>query len=157
MDYPITIGTKREILIDAYRTLTEIAGRLASQDGTPLYDSIIPHSGDCERMCNMVDEAVSIFCTRMMSRYNGTHIELQTASGVTTKTYRIILDIPDYPYTTISETQIDLRKYLASYVVAELVRERYQPLAEQYGQICQSALGKAVADLLNRKPIIRTC
>lgn len=152
----IRIGSKREILVLAYRELSDVAGRAAA-DGKSLYDAVIPHSGDVDRMCGMVDEAVKALVERLYmildeeDRKPGSTFSTE-AEGILT---RIFVNTPDLPGA--GNIAAAIRDYLASYVTAQMMRERNGQHAEDFGAICQSKLALAVAALMRRKQPERRC
>ncbi len=149
----ITIGTKREILTLAYEELSRIAQRAVVDNGTPVYDAIIPHSSDVRVMCVMVEEAFHLLTLRLSFAYKATEV----SSDDEVKTFRVIMDLPDLPAVGHTSIGMAVRRYLALYVVANFIRERYKPLAEEYGQICESQLKVVVSELLKRDLITRRC
>lgn len=159
----ITIATKREILTLAYEELSGIAQRAYAEDGTSLYDGIVPHSGDVARMCLMVDEATGLLMERLRLVLDSYDVKPNAAffapaeegDEVRGDLHRIFVSTPDLPGD--GTVAMDVRRYLVLYLVAQFTRERYKTVAEEYGKMCASQLTLAVGGLLRRKTPIRRC
>lgn len=156
----ITVGSRRDILTLAYEELSGIAQRAAADDGSSLYDAVIPHSNDAERLCDMLDDALSVMLAKLRDvqdftdcRPASAYSDTQTGGSVR----RVFLYLPDLPESGSDIIGRDMRRYFVLYVVAQLLRERYKPLAEEYGTMCDSQLTLAVSQLLRREMPRRRC
>ena len=64
MKYIIDTDALRE---DALREISSLAAQFRSNEGTSLYDSIIPHSNDMDRLDGMVRESLNLLAARTYS------------------------------------------------------------------------------------------
>lgn len=161
MEHPIliNIGTKRDIIALAYEELSVVAQGAVSDSGQSLYDAVIPHSTDVQRMCRMVDEAFSLLRERLRLIYDVTDRfvakEQEGDEEVERIYHRLFLNTPDLQESATIE--YDTKRYFVLYVITNYLRERYKVRADEYGQMCQSQMQLVISEFLTHKQPTRRC
>lgn len=158
MEHPIqiNIGPKRDIIALAYEELSVVAQGAVSDSGQSLYDVVIPHSTDVQRMCRMVDEAFSLLRERLRLIYDVADRFVAKEQEEERVYHRLFLNTPDNLQESAT-IQYDTKRYFVLFVIANYLRERYKVRADEYGQMCQSQLQLVISEFLTHKQPTRRC
>lgn len=137
------VNTKKVLpLIE--REISRVASSAFTEDGTPLYDAIVPYSRDEEVLKELVEDALTAMLTRLS--------DIATLSSGLFE-----FDIPEERTHDINTIGKAIDRFVVMNVCSAWMIQKYAPKAEEFGARSTDALDK-VDRLLREKlpPVVPT-
>lgn len=134
--------TKTQLLPLIQEEIARVAGSVKNSDGASLYDVIIYHNQDADRLYSFAEEAASNLRARLNFIDESTN---------TTNTITFAFRNEDMPAALQSPATIQITNYLVYYAVARwLINKRIQDRGAEYTALAKSAEEAAVTHILTR-------
>lgn len=143
---------KAQILDLVEDEVSHAADEAYSDDGTPLYDSIVITEKDRSTVKRFIDDGVSLLVKRLfdIAKY-APIVDLDTFGNPIPKGMRIAFYVPDYEPSMAEAIDREITRYLVLFSTTALFSTRRAMLVESYTARTQTAMDNAVTLLKSRK------
>ncbi len=124
--------------------VSHVADEAYSEDGTPLYDSVMVTSRDKSKLEGFIDDAIRLFVRKEFDICKYNNID------------RLEFHVPDFDDTMTAAVNSELNRYIVMYACTSLFQQRRVAVVQEYSVRAQSAMDKAVSLLKSRKHPVTT-
>lgn len=135
--------TKVQLLPLIQEEIARVAGSVRSSDGTSLFDEIIYHSRDDNRIFAFAEQAASQLRVRLS--------KVDTTGAAVADTIQFIFNVPDMPANLQSVAVQDITNYIVYHATASwLLNKNIQDRGAEYTARAKAEEDKAVGHILTR-------
>lgn len=143
---------KAKILDLVEDEVSKAADEAYSDDGTPLYDSVVITEKDRRTVRRFIDDGISLLVKRLfdIAKYAPV-VETDSNGNPAPKGMRIAFYVPDHEPSVADTIDREITRYLVLFSATSVFSTRRASLVESYTARTQAAMDNAVTLLKSRK------